>query len=109
MPLFGRGITRVPAHHYVEAATVQDMTRQRDFRLHKYDHVDAPWGDRLQALQDTGNTARLYRDVERAKIALSAATAPTAWPPPRMGTWSRSANCWPRFAATSVATRMRCS
>jgi hypothetical chaperone protein len=74
MPLFGRGITRVPAHHYVEAATVQDMTRQRDFRLHKYDHVDAPWGDRLQALQDTGNTARLYRDVERAKIALSAAS-----------------------------------
>ncbi len=65
MPLFGRGITRVPAHHYVEAATVQDMTRQRDFRQHTYDHVDAPWGPRLQALQDTGNTARLYRDVER--------------------------------------------
>jgi hypothetical chaperone protein len=126
MPLFGRGITRVPAHHYVEAATVQDMTRQRDFRLHKYDHVDAPWGDRLQALQDTGNTARLYRDVERAKIAsappastaarwtTSPATcmptaAPTAWPPPPMATWSRSANCWPRSAATSAATRMRCS
>ena len=71
MPLFGRGVTRVPAHHYVEAATVQDMTRQRDFRQHKYDHVDDPWGSRLQALQDTGNTARLYRDVERAKIALS--------------------------------------
>ena len=74
MPLFGRGITRVPAHHYVEAATVQDMTRQRDFRQHKYDHVDEPWGGRLQALQDSGNTARLYRDVERAKIALSAAS-----------------------------------
>ncbi|ENE2731172.1 TPA: Hsp70 family protein [Stenotrophomonas maltophilia] len=74
MPLFGRGITRVPAHHYVEAATVQDMTRQRDFRQHKYDHVDEPWCGRLQALQDTGNTARLYRDVERAKIALSAAS-----------------------------------
>jgi len=71
MPLFGRGITRVPTHHYVEAATVQDMTRQRDFRQHNYDAVDAPWGPRLQALQDTGNTARLYRDVERAKIALS--------------------------------------
>ncbi|GAB3055298.1 Hsp70 family protein [Stenotrophomonas tumulicola] len=74
MPLFGRGITRVPTHHYVEAATVQDMTRQRDFRQHRYDHVEDPWGSRLQALQDTGNTARLYREVERAKIALSSAT-----------------------------------
>lgn len=71
MPLFGRGVSRVPAHHFVEAATVQDMTRQRDFRQHRYDQVDAPWGPRLQALQDTGNTARLYREVERAKIALS--------------------------------------
>jgi hypothetical chaperone protein len=76
MPLFGRGITRVPTHHYVEAATVQDMTRQREFRQHNYDNVDAPWGARLQALQDTGNTARLYRDVERAKIALSGASEP---------------------------------
>jgi len=73
MPLFGRGITRVPAHHYVEAATVQDMTRQRDFRQHRYEHVEAPWGTRLRALQDTGNTARLYRQVEQAKIALSGA------------------------------------
>lgn len=71
MPLFGRGITRVPTHHYVEAATVQDMTRQRDFRQHDYRAVDAPYGPRLQALQDTGNTARLYRAVEDCKIALS--------------------------------------
>lgn len=71
MPLFGRGSSRVPTHHYVEAATVQDMTRQREFRQHRYDHVEAPWGPRLQALQETGNTARLYREVERAKIALS--------------------------------------
>jgi hypothetical chaperone protein len=71
MPLFGRGITRVPAHHYVEAAMVQDMTRQRDFRQHNYRDVDAPFGPRLQALQDTGNTARLYRAVERCKIGLS--------------------------------------
>jgi len=78
MPLFGRGITRVPTHHYVEAATVQDMTRQRDFRQHNYDHVDAPWGPRLQALQDTGNTARLYREVEAAKIALSEQAEHTA-------------------------------
>ncbi|MBD8636921.1 Hsp70 family protein [Stenotrophomonas sp. CFBP 13725] len=75
MPLFGRGITRVPTHHYVEAATVQDMTRQRDFRQHTYDHVENPYGSRLQALQDTGNTARLYREVERAKISLSSTPA----------------------------------
>jgi len=75
MPLFGRGITRVPTHHYVEAAMVQDMTRQRDFRQHRYDHVEDPYGSRLQALQDTGNTARLYREVERAKISLSGAAA----------------------------------
>lgn len=71
MPLFGRNACRVPAHHYVEAAMVQDMTRQRDFRQHDYAAVDAPWGPRLQALQGAGNTARLYRAVERCKIALS--------------------------------------
>jgi len=49
------------------------MTRQRDFRQHRYEHVEAPWGTRLRALQDTGNTARLYRQVEQAKIALSGA------------------------------------
>ena len=75
MPLFGRGHSRVPAHHYVEAAMVQDMTRQRDFRQHNYREAEAPWGARLQALQDTGNTARLYREVERAKISLSGAAA----------------------------------
>lgn len=75
MPLFGRGVSRVPAHHYVEAAMVQDMPRQREFRQHNYRDVDAPWGKRLQALQDTGNTARLYREVERCKIALSSTAA----------------------------------
>ncbi|CTP90654.1 heat shock protein [Xanthomonas translucens pv. poae] len=71
MPLFGRGSTRVPTHHYVEAAMVQDTTRQRDFRQHRYDEVPHPYDTRLQALQDTGNTARLYRAVERSKIRLS--------------------------------------
>ncbi|KAB7763825.1 Hsp70 family protein [Xanthomonas maliensis] len=75
MPAFGRGSTRVPAHHYVEAATVQDMTRQREFRLHRYQDVPAPYDRRLQALQDTGNTARLYRCVEACKIALSTAAS----------------------------------
>jgi len=78
MPLFGRGHSRVPAHHYVEAAMVQDMTRQRDFRQHNYREAEAPWGARLQALQDTGNTARLYREVERCKIALSSAPEHTS-------------------------------
>ncbi|WP_045761971.1 Hsp70 family protein [Xanthomonas albilineans] len=71
MPLFGRGITRVPSHHYVEAAMVQDTTRQRDFRQHRYDAVPSPYDARLQALQHAGNTARLYRAVERSKIRLS--------------------------------------
>ena len=71
MPLFGRGITRVPNHHYVEAAMVQDMPRQREFRTHKYDAVDAPYGRRLEALQEASNTSRLYREVEGCKIALS--------------------------------------
>ncbi|WP_305804669.1 Hsp70 family protein [Stenotrophomonas sp. YIM B06876] len=78
MPLFGRGITRVPAHHYVEAAMVQDMTRQKDFRQHSYRDVDAPYGPRLRALQDTGNTARLYRAVEQCKIGLSDAATHTS-------------------------------
>lgn len=71
MPQFGRGLTRVPSHHYVEAAMVQDTTRQRDFRQHRYDAVPAPYEARLQALQEPGNTARLYRAVERSKIRLS--------------------------------------
>ena len=71
MPLFGRGITRVPNHHYVEAATVHDVTRQRDFQRHDYTAVETPYGPRLRALQADGNTARLVRGVERSKIALS--------------------------------------
>lgn len=71
MPLFGRGITRVPNHHYVEAAMVQDMPRQREFTKHKYGEVPSPYGPRLEALQEPGNTSRLYRQVERCKIALS--------------------------------------
>ncbi|SEM22946.1 hypothetical chaperone protein [Pseudoxanthomonas sp. GM95] len=76
MPLFGRGVTRVPNHHYTDAATVHDLTRQRDFTRAKFgDKVPQPFRDRLISLQDTGNTARLSRGVERSKIALS--TAPT--------------------------------
>lgn len=72
MPLFGKGATRVPAHHFVEAATVHDVIRQRDFqRRDAYREVPEPFGPRLIALQDIGNTTRLSRAVEAAKIELS--------------------------------------
>lgn len=72
MPLFGKGATRVPAHHFVEAATVHDVIRQRDFqRRDAYRDVEAPFGPRLIALQDTGNTTRLSRAVESTKVVLS--------------------------------------
>ncbi|WDS35250.1 Hsp70 family protein [Pseudoxanthomonas sp.] len=73
MPLFGRGQTRVPNHHYTDAATVHDLARQRDFaRVRFGDKVPQPFRNRLHALQETSNTARLSRNVERSKIALSA-------------------------------------
>ncbi|ALN78268.1 Hsp70 family protein [Lysobacter antibioticus] len=72
MPLFGKGATRVPAHHYVEAATVHDVVRQREFqRRDSYREVDAPFGPRLISLQQAGNTTRLSRAVESTKIQLS--------------------------------------
>ncbi|UJB19335.1 MULTISPECIES: Hsp70 family protein [Lysobacter] len=72
MPLFGKAVTRVPAHHFVEAATVHDVVRQRDFqRRDAYREVAEPFGPRLIALQQPGNTTRLSRAVESAKIELS--------------------------------------
>ncbi len=71
MPLFGKGVTRTPVHHYVEAATVQDMPRQRDFQKRDFRDVEAPFGARLQALQEDGGTTRLYRGVEGMKVRLS--------------------------------------
>jgi len=71
MPLFGKGASRIPVHHFVEAATVQDMPRQRDFHKRDFGHVDAPFGARLQALQRDGGTTRLYRGVEGMKVRLS--------------------------------------
>ncbi|NYZ63879.1 Hsp70 family protein [Luteimonas deserti] len=72
MPLFGKGASRIPVHHFVEAATVQDMPRQREFHARDFGHVDAPFGPRLQALQRDGGTTRLYRGVEAMKVRLSA-------------------------------------
>ncbi|MEN5115743.1 Hsp70 family protein [Luteimonas sp. TWI662] len=71
MPLFGKGVTRTPVHHFVEAATVQDLPRQREFHRHDYRDVVAPYGARLQALQDEGGTTRLYRGIETMKVRLS--------------------------------------
>lgn len=72
MPLFGKGASRIPVHHFVEAATVQDMPRQREFHKRDFGHVDAPFGARLKALQRDGGTTRLYRGVEGMKVRLSA-------------------------------------
>ncbi len=72
MPLFGKGVTRIPVHHFVEAATVQDMPRQREFHQRDFRDVEDPYGSRLQALQRDGGTTRLYRGVEAMKVRLSA-------------------------------------
>lgn len=71
MPLFGKGVSRIPVHHFVEAAMVQDMPRQRDFQKRDFSEMEAPYGTRLHALQQDGGTTRLYRAVEAMKIALS--------------------------------------
>lgn len=71
MPLFGKGASRIPVHHFVEAATVQDMPRQREFHARDFSHIDAPFGPRLGALQRDGGTTRLYRGVEAMKVRLS--------------------------------------
>jgi hypothetical chaperone protein len=71
MPLFGRGLSRVPNHHFVEAAMVQDLPRQLSFRKHDYDEAPAPFAARLRALQAEGAPIRLHRAVEGLKRALS--------------------------------------
>lgn len=71
MPLFGRGGTRVPAHHFVDAAMVQDMPRQRAFHKRDFSEVPAPYNARLRKLQHDGGTTRLYRAVETMKMRLS--------------------------------------
>lgn len=71
MPLFGKGATRLPVHHYVDAAMVQDAPRQRAFQKRDFSEVPAPYAERLQALQHDGGTTRLYRAVEAMKIRLS--------------------------------------
>lgn len=71
MPLLGNNVTRVPVHHFVEAASVQNLPKQREFRKQDYRFVDEPWQSRLRALQQPGATTRLNQTSERSKIALS--------------------------------------
>ena len=72
MPLLGKDRISMPAHRYVDAASVHNLPRQRDFRQQDYRLVDAPWGARLRSLQEPGATTRLNQVAERSKITLSA-------------------------------------
>ncbi|TCV91182.1 putative chaperone protein [Luteibacter rhizovicinus] len=76
MPHFGKDLSGVPVHHFVEAASVHNLPKQREFRKQDYRLVDEPFGARLRALQSTGATTRLNQSAERMKIDLS--SAPTA-------------------------------
>jgi hypothetical chaperone protein len=71
MPLLGKDLVRLPAHHFVDAASVHNLPKQRDFHQHDYRLVDEPHGSRLRALQQPGATTRLNQAAERGKIVLS--------------------------------------
>jgi len=73
MPLMGKDIVRVPQHQFVEAASVYNLPKQREFRKQNYRLVAAPYGPRLRALQELGATTRLNQTAERTKIMLSSA------------------------------------
>jgi hypothetical chaperone protein len=78
MPLFGKDTTGVPVHHFVEAASVHNLPKQREFHKQDYRFVDEPFRSRLQALQGTGSTTRLNQSAERVKIGLSTHASTTA-------------------------------
>ncbi|KLD65200.1 Hsp70 family protein [Dyella japonica] len=71
MPLMGKDIVRIPQHQFVEAASVHNLPKQREFRKQNYRLVAAPYGPRLRALQELGATTRLNQTAERTKIMLS--------------------------------------
>jgi hypothetical chaperone protein len=73
MPLLGKDSIRVPQHQFVEAASVHNLPKQREFRKQDYRLVDEPYGTRLRALQELGATTRLNQLAERTKITLSSA------------------------------------
>ncbi|MEO5811063.1 MAG: Hsp70 family protein [Rhodanobacter sp.] len=74
MPLLGKDRIRVPKHQFVEAASVHNLPKQREFRKLDYRLLDEPWGSRLRALQEPGATTRLNQIAERTKIVLSSAS-----------------------------------
>ncbi len=74
MPLLGKDRIRVPQHQFVEAASVHNLPKQREFRKQNYRLVDEPYGARLRALQELGATTRLNQIAERTKIVLSSAS-----------------------------------
>ncbi|HEY2623291.1 MAG TPA: Hsp70 family protein [Dyella sp.] len=71
MPLLGKDTIRVPQHQFVEAASVHNLPKQREFRKQNYRLVPAPYSARLRALQELGATTRLNQLAERTKITLS--------------------------------------
>jgi len=73
MPQLGKDIISMPAHRYVDAASVHNLPKQREFRQQDYRLIDDPYGSRLRALQEPGATTRLNQLAERGKIRLSAA------------------------------------
>lgn len=78
MPHLGRGDAVIPAHHFVEAASVHILPKQREFRRQNYRLVADPFGSRLRALQQPGATTRLNRLAERIKIELGSASCSVA-------------------------------
>ena len=71
MPLLGKDSIRIPQHQFVEAASVHNLPKQREFRKQDYRLVAEPYAARLRALQEPGATTRLNQLAERTKITLS--------------------------------------
>jgi hypothetical chaperone protein len=71
MPQLGKDRISMPAHRFVDAASVHNLPKQREFRQQNYRLIDEPYGARLRALQEPGATTRLNQAAERSKIALS--------------------------------------
>lgn len=71
MPQLGKDQISMPAHRYVDAASVHNLPKQREFRQQNYRLIDEPYGARLRALQEPGATTRLNQAAERSKITLS--------------------------------------
>ena len=74
MPLLGKDRIRVPQHQFVEAASVYNLPKQREFRKQDYRLVEEPYATRLHALQEPGATTRLNQLAEHTKIILSEAS-----------------------------------